>query len=277
MTLPNFLIIGAQKAGTSTLHHNLSKHPNVLASKRKELHFFDDNFGIKTLDNYKKQFKNHVDQKVIFESTPSYMIYPGAADKIREVLGDVKIAIILRHPVDRMHSHYLHEIKLGWEHYDFEVALEKSESRRQADPFIYYRHYNYIQRSLYGAQLRKIRGLFSAVHILRFEDMVSSPLDELASLCDFLGIDRITHVDAEIKNEAKVPRFKGLSRIVGNMERYMGEGFRPAAFIRWVNNRRAQTPKLSEYERNSLYQLYFADDPVVREFYPLVDGKKLRR
>lgn len=267
MNLPNTLIVGAQKAGTSSLHYYLSQHHDVFASKRKELHFFDDYARTESYRKYTNHFKKVADEKIILESTPCYLSYPGSAAKIREVLGDINIIIILREPVSRAYSHYWHEVKLGWEFKDFYSAIDLESQRKCVDPINYFRHYSYIYRSLYTPQVKLYQELFSKVKIVKFEDMVQSPLNIVNEINKFLGISCLKKVPQIIKNPSRMPLSKRLNRFSGKLEKSMHEGFFVSAVLRKLNSVKANYPKLSEKDQKQLRKKYFSSDELINELY----------
>ena len=149
MTMPNFLIIGAVKAGTTSLHDWLSQHPQIYMSSIKELNFFafeGDNLEVfkgkfnkeylagfeTTLQGYRKHFQGVTNEIAIGESSPTYLYHPKAPERIQHYIPDVKLIAILRNPVERAYSNYLHTIRDSIEPFtDFAQALEEEESRIQ--------------------------------------------------------------------------------------------------------------------------------------------------
>jgi hypothetical protein len=114
MVLPNFLGLGVGKAGTTTLHYILRQHPDVLLVPEKEARFFsnDANYA-KGLEWYSEKFSKYSGQSVIGDITPAYFISPEAHKRIAESLNEnIKLILILRHPVTRAYSHYLHNVRL---------------------------------------------------------------------------------------------------------------------------------------------------------------------
>ena len=196
--LPDFLIIGAQKGGTTSLYNYLIEHRLIKTARRKEVHFFDRNFhkGVSwyraffptTLEKYigesilKKPF-------VTGEGSPEYLFYPHCAAKARRVLPDVKIIVLLRNPVDRAYSQYRHNLGWGHEKQDisFEDALALEEERtkegreRAATEKNYhdfsYQRAAYVARGLYADQLARWMDLFPREQflIIRTEDFYSDP------------------------------------------------------------------------------------------------------
>ncbi|MDP3300683.1 MAG: sulfotransferase [Sulfuricurvum sp.] len=107
--LPNFIVVGAQKSGTTSIHYYLGQHPKLIGSSLKELNYFNrDLYFGKNLDNYKKAFKGNRN-KFYFESSPSYLYQPNVAKEIHKVLPDIKLIVLLRDPVKRAYS--------AWNHY----------------------------------------------------------------------------------------------------------------------------------------------------------------
>lgn len=105
--LPNFLIVGAARAGTTSLYYYLKQHPDVFMSPKKEIDFFDvDKNFEKGLDWYERYFEGYTGQKAIGEASPLYMYLEKVPKRIAKVIPDVKLIFILRNPVDRAYSHY---------------------------------------------------------------------------------------------------------------------------------------------------------------------------
>ena len=125
MKLPNFLIIGAQRCGTTTLYNQLVSHPDISPATTKELHYFDINFS-KGIQWYKEQFN---DERIIGEASPYYIFHPLCPKRIFDIIPEVKIIVLLRNPVERAYSHYWHEIRLGKENLSFEDAISEESSR----------------------------------------------------------------------------------------------------------------------------------------------------
>ena len=129
MTLPNFLILGAQKAGTTSLFDYLGQHPEVYPSPIKETHFFDHGGvrqtyagpvripgpKIKSLEEYEGLFDGVRDEKAVGEATPTYLYLPGVAERIRHHVPEARLIAILRDPVERAYSGYQHAVRNGRE------------------------------------------------------------------------------------------------------------------------------------------------------------------
>ncbi len=108
--LPDFIILGAQRAGTSSLYYYLSQHPQILPAVRKELHFFDDHYR-RGLGWYRSQFPTRGARGTITgEATPYYLSHPHAPARIQRLLPQARLIVLLRNPVERAISHYFFEV-----------------------------------------------------------------------------------------------------------------------------------------------------------------------
>lgn len=194
MALPNFLCIGAQRCGTTSLHYALSQHPEVFVPRRvKEPSFFshDQNYYA-GLFNYERQhFDEVTGQKAVGEVSPEYLHTPTAAGRIAGQLGkDLRLIVILRHPVDRAYSQYRMNYSWFWEGLSFAEALERE---RAGDPERALRRFRYFERGRYLEQLRPYLERFDRRRMLFlcFETEVRGlPPATLDRVWDFLGVSR---------------------------------------------------------------------------------------
>jgi hypothetical protein len=178
--LPDFVIIGAQKGGTSFLYYLLTRHPLVEPAARKELHFFDQP---ERFDNgagwYRRCFPRPglIDGRrtITGEATPSYLFDPPVAKRMAGVVPHVRPIALLRNPVDRAYSHYQMQVKRGTEPLTFEVAIEQQ-------------HSSYVSRGLYVNQLLRWFEYFSKEQmlILKSEDFFERPIETLKVVLNFL-------------------------------------------------------------------------------------------
>lgn len=191
MTLPNFIICGTQKGGTTALYAYLREHPEIFFALKKEVHYFDLNYhqGIKW---YEKHFRgvtsNH---KAIGEASPFYMYLEEVPERIHETLPDVKLIFILRNPVDRAYSHYWHEVKLGYEWLSFEEAIKKEKDRLAEGTIYNKQHYSYLDRGKYVKQLKRYRKYFSKdqMLILMNDELKEEPEKVMKEIFEFLDVD----------------------------------------------------------------------------------------
>jgi hypothetical protein len=201
--LPDFIIAGAQKAGTSSLHNVLGEHPEVISSITKEVHYFDQYYHLGE-QWYRSCFPLATAsnaRKLCGEATPMYMFSPHAPQRIAKLLPQVKIIVLLRNPINRAYSHY-HQIKqLHREPLSFEDALTAEPSRTAAErarmitdagfPAWNYRWYSYAERGIYVDQILELRKHFPRENILimQSEKYFSDTRGALNRIVEFLGLD----------------------------------------------------------------------------------------
>lgn len=174
--LPNFLIIGAEKSGTTWIYERLRRHPQIYMPAVKELDFFGrDRESGRTLEWYEDHF---CEAPAVGEKCPAYMYDPTAADQIAQLIPDVKLIASLRHPTDRTYSSYWMSRGVG----DIGCSFEKVVREEQE---------MYVGRGRYGVQLNRYFSHFDRdqLLILIFEEIMAHPTDSLNRICSFLGVD----------------------------------------------------------------------------------------
>lgn len=195
MTLPAFLGIGALKAGTSTLHDLLARHPGAaLPVHRKEVMYFDRHHA-RGLGWYAEHFA-HSDGRVPGEISPNYLYDPAVPARVAAALPDVRLFVVLRDPVQRLYSQYKFHIKENRYGGDLAAFLEE--------------HPNAVERGLYAAQLRRwldhVDG--SSLLALSFRELASTPHATLDRLLPHLGLPPAPLGDLHAaSNAAARPRF----------------------------------------------------------------------
>ncbi|MBR9823298.1 MAG: sulfotransferase [Rhodobacteraceae bacterium] len=247
--LPNFLLIGAQKAGSSTLHDYMSRHDEIFMPSRKELHYFDDARFTRTMADYRQAFLPGRAAARIGEGTPSYLSYPGCAEKIHGLLGDIPLVVILRDPVSRMYSQYWHGVKYGRETLSFLDALKAEDARREELGMSFYRFFDYLSRSAYETHIRKYRAQFSRLHVCRLEDLSRDPLGTLNGIYDFLGVKTVSEVaELPASNSSRLARVQSVNQALNAYEDRFGAN-RVTGLIRRKNFYPYKYPKLSDSDR----------------------------
>jgi hypothetical protein len=190
MSLPTFVIAGAQKCGTTTLHHLLGHHPQIFMTPRKEIHYFDWHWE-EGLDWYSHHFVPRRRQHHAGESTPTYMYHAESRDRMVKTLPDVKLVIVLRNPTERAYSHYWHSRRKGFDNLlTFEEAID-SERRRTATDHIRRRgHFSYVDRGHYVEQLEALEDAIgrSQLHVLLLEDLINDQEAAVTAVLRFLGV-----------------------------------------------------------------------------------------
>lgn len=195
--LPNFLIIGAQKAASSWLAHALSQHPDIFVYTRSEIRFFNRHYE-KGLEWYEAHFNQWSGETAIGEKSPGYLTAPEVPERIFSTLGDVKLMASLRHPVDRAYSHFWHDLASGRLGADADF---RSFYRRQA-PWA---------RSHYAAAIQRYVDRFPRENllVLVFEEMMQNRNDTFRQCLRFLEVNP-EFVPAGLNQ--KVNRGKNVSR-----------------------------------------------------------------
>lgn len=198
--LPTFLIIGAQKAGTTSLYRYLAKHPDIKPNfVVKELSFFDEYYN-RGLPWYQSHFPFKRQSKQYFEGTTHYLFNPLAPERIKQILPDIKVIALLRNPIDRAYSSYKHQVRAERESLSFEEAIEAEASRLNGekerlltDPdYISYNHnhFSYLERGKYSDQINNWLAHFpkEQMLILSSDEFFQDTEHSLNQVYDFLGI-----------------------------------------------------------------------------------------
>ena len=202
---PSFLVIGAQRSGSTALYRYLAAHPAILPPIRKEVHYFDFQYGKGRawyLAHFPGMHKRMAGRRrtVTFEASPYYMVHPLAPERIRAFNPDMKLIAILRDPVDRALSHYHHETRRGVETLTFEEAIAAEPERlsgaerllRQAPHHYSYQHhhFSYLDRGRYAHHLEPWLEHFPKKHllVLRSEDLMEDPGPVMNRVFGFLGL-----------------------------------------------------------------------------------------
>jgi hypothetical protein len=210
---PTFLMVGAQRCGTTSLFRALLSHPNVLRPiMHKGVNYFDVNsdkswswylghFPLKA--NAKHRAAPGHESAGVFEASGYYMFHPHGPARIAQALPSVKIVAMVRDPVERAYSAYKHEYARGFETETFERALELEDSRVDpelarmlSDPSYQsdmYRHQAYRRRGHYAEQLDEFTALLgpNSVHVVESERFFTEPQAEYTKLLDFLGLPAV--------------------------------------------------------------------------------------
>jgi hypothetical protein len=216
--LPDFIIIGVQKGGTSSLFNYLLQHPNIVPGYKKEVKFFDGNYH-KGLDWYRFNFPFQEQMSDPLaqagEASPSYVFHPLVPQRIKEALPNIKLVLLLRDPVSRAYSHYQGNFRKGQEELSFEGAIEKEEIRLEGEreaiiadqqyPMYKYLVYSYLSRGVYIEQVKNWFDSFSREQILiqKSEDFFSNPQEVYSRVLAFLGLPDLKLENFEIINPGR--------------------------------------------------------------------------
>ncbi len=237
---PHILILGAQKAGTTSLYNYMAQHPQIFPGYHKEIHFFDGGLQ-QEADSYSKGpawYRAHFPLKrklgvngKTLEASPLYLFHPLAPKRIREMVPQVKLIAILRNPTERALSHYFHEERGPMETLPVLEALQAEESR--LDPILknkdyknnMFGHYSYKKRGVYHEQIERYLKYFprEQILILNCEKFFSEPLDTLKRVFEFVGVDSGYH----IKDLKPLNVSSNRSKIDPEIYKYLDDYFRP--------------------------------------------------
>lgn len=193
--LPNFICIGAQKCGTTTIWHLLNAHPDICMAQPRETHFFHDDLRFaEGLPKYEiEHFSHWTGQSAVGEKCPEYLFVPGVAKRIYDTLGPhVKFIVSLRSPARRAYSHYCHNLSMLREWRSFEEVLDTEEQQLQSGGQVHV-PYGYVARCYYARQIEPYLALFDRKQFLfiHFErDLVTDQRMLCDRLFDFLEVQR---------------------------------------------------------------------------------------
>lgn len=202
--LPDFLICGIQKGGTTSLHGYLQQHPGISMPDEKEVNFFTFNWD-KGLSWYESHFPPSRSPNVkVGEASPLYMWYPEVPARIASVLPEAKLVFLLRNPVDRAYSNYWYNIGRAAQDpgQSFGEAVRTDDGRSR-----------YITKGFYFEQLSRFARHFprDRICVVLSEELFADPAGELRSLFDFIGVDPdFTPGTLDIRNKATVIRHPAL-------------------------------------------------------------------
>jgi len=209
MTLPNFLVIGAAKGGTTSLHHYMRQHPEIYLTPVKETNFFwteAREHGRKTpgtLAEYERLFDDAGGRKAVGEISPQYLNSATAAERIRRDLPGVRLVVSLRNPAERAWSDYLGRVRILRETGTFEEATRPG---RQC-----------LEWGFYFPRLKRYYERFprERIHVILYEDFAADTRSTLRALFTFLGVDPDAEIDTKTRhNRAAAPRSVRLNRVL---------------------------------------------------------------
>lgn len=286
--LPNFMIIGAGKSGTTALYEYLSEHPDVFMSPVKETNFFalegdklidpkDDPeqmyhypWSITNWDEYVNLYNGVTTEKAIGEVSPMYLYSEEAAFRIKQRLPDVKLIVILRNPVDRLYSRFMHLARENRKPTSrFEDALERGN--------IWWRRNDLVKEGFYHNHLKKYFQLFepSQIKVILYDDLKSDPLRVIQNIYDFIGVDGWFEPDLNaeynvsglIKNPV-IDKFIGQKSVIKELAKRVTPKFTEAItsnqqLRKWVNQlRRKNLTKvpIPNGIRNAMIQSIYGED-----------------
>lgn len=190
-TLPNFLIVGAMKSGTTSLANWLGAHPDAYMAPGKEVHFFDvDQNWALGIDWYREIFAGASGQTAVGEGTPRYMFLERAVDRMAQTLPEAKLIVCLRDPIGRAYSHWLHAYhRNARDRRSFEQAMRDE----MAGPEVFECESidgGYLTRGQYARQLERLERHYprDRIQVVFFEDLLRDPAASFDDVCRYLDI-----------------------------------------------------------------------------------------
>ena len=283
MTLPNFLIFGVAKAGTTSLYKYIEQHPEVYMSSFKEPGFFAfegqklnfkgpgtenriNKWSVTDIDSYKAMFAGVKDQKAIGEATPLYLYYPQACNRIKHYIPDAKLIAMLRDPVERAFSNYVWAVQPGAEpiqNFTEALAAEPERIKNNWGP-----RWHYKAQGFYYQQLKPYFETFDyqQIKICLYQDFVANPQQVIRDIFKFLEIDDSLEIDLLKKhNVTQIPRNKTWQQFLSkpNPIKSLIKPFVPLKFRQNIKqNAQAKNlykPKLNPEVRQQLIAEYRTD------------------
>lgn len=219
--LPDFVIIGAQRSGTTSLYKYLIQHPDVIPALKKEVHYFDYNYH-RGLNWYRMHFplrarmvigKKKGAHSVTGEGSPYYLYHPLAHQRLAETLPEVKLIAVLRNPTDRAYSQYRMNVRKNREKFSFREAIEKELERTEqglddnslqpGDDISTHKHYSYLARGRYLEQLLNWEEYYKngRLLVLNSETMYRDPAATVNRIAEYLSISEWRLPQADVYNQ----------------------------------------------------------------------------
>lgn len=200
--LPNFILAGFPKCGSSSLYYYLKAHPEIFLPEQKELHYYVreelkernkgpgdskyETYHVTSKEAYNEHYRGAAAYPMVGDSSASFMNHLESLSRVKAELGDIKIILTVRDPVKRAYSNYLHLVREGRETLDFMEALEREAFRKEK---MYANFWYYLENSKYYDKIKLCKTLFSQVYILTFEAFTANPQNEIQKLYRFLDVD----------------------------------------------------------------------------------------
>jgi hypothetical protein len=236
MSLPDFFVAGVPKAGTTALHAALAQHPSLYLSPVKEPKFFltdgqppPAQGGPGDARTYREHIWRRSDYEALFsaapagalrgESTPFYLYSEAAQERIRALVPQARLIVVLRDPIERAHSNWTHLWSAGLDPIDDFVEACAAEDRRIADGWADFWHY--LRLGLYGRQLERLYSVFPREQVLvfRYRSLIADPAGLLNVVCGFLGVEQDLLTDVPRENVTAHPTPTSRHRSVGRLLR----------------------------------------------------------
>jgi len=283
MPLPNAIIIGAQKAGTTSLFDWISQHPDVFGEmSMKDFPFFvNDNFYSKGLNWFSKAFKNWNNEKIILHGYVNYIYFSKiASHRIYNDLGkNTKLIVVLRNPVDRAYSAFWQQKKVGKEDLKtFEEAIEAEVDRIKSGNWEILADLTYINHGFYSQQLKPFKNIFDKnLKIVVFEEMIENPHKIIKDIFDFLNVDTNFTPSFKKLNETGVHRITIIQKLLRKrlLPQFIVEKIpintriKMKQFLRELNIKKTKIPPMDLKTKKFLYEVYKNEFEILKNEYEI--------
>jgi hypothetical protein len=282
MPLPNFVIIGAARSGTTSLYRYLAQHPDVFTSPVKETNYFawkaerpvegfapslEQMYPIRSAAAYRALFEEALQQQAIGEASPRYLHVPGVPEQLVKALPDVRIVAILREPARRAYADYLVRQRRGIENRSFAAVIEEEAPYIQVPPPPGSRPI--LHHGLYHAHLRRWLAAVprDRLLVLLHDDLVADSAGLFNRLCRFLGVAEFATPDSIIRyGPAGLARSPALDRVINGRFARAARSALPTAvrgpvtrLVRWARRKNTRRPEMPAELRARLAELYRDD------------------
>lgn len=270
--LPNLIVVGAMKGGTTSLHRYLGMHPEINMSKMKELNFFDTRVNwSRGMEWYSSQFNPGA--KIIGETSPLYARYPrseGIVERMADVVPDAKLIYMVRDPINRLLSHYIEVVDQFRILKPFEEILPNIENEQEG----------FVSCSQYHMQIECFLQQYdeSRLHVVSLEDMNAEPQRVMKRIFEFLDVDANFWTDAFLSphnttGEKRRPHPLAVKCLPGWLFHEMATPRRvPWRVANWMTRackrfgKKIERPNLSEAETSRLLEIFKDDVEKLRRF-----------
>ena len=269
--IPNFFIVGAAKAGTTSLWAALKNHPQVFMAgddiSGKEPCYFVDGYGVSSLESYLSLFSCYEQQKVIGDASAAHLSAPESAKNIHDFNPDAKILIVLRNPADRAYSLYCWMVQEGYDWvYPFERAVLRERARKHRSIPNHLEHafrddYMYFSSGMYYSQVKRYFDLFGKnVKVIIFEELIANSQTVLKECLEFIGID---YMPLELPRDnpstaVLSPKLQWLFRMLDTYKTRINYRWPRDYFVEW-GKKNERPAKMNSITRTKLLRRYQDD------------------
>lgn len=273
-------IVGAAKAGTTTIYRHLSRHSEIVASTPKETNFFDANFSLDPEVYLDRHFQNATSGHFLLDATPAYLYVPYVTQRISALFPNAKFVVMLRDPVERAYSEWWMYHNLGYDRRPFACAIQDELAlidQAWTPSEIEWKHHvqsiqthgkalypPYLSAGLYALQLSRFFTHFprSSFSIHLFEDLVAQPENVTSTICKFLDIEHNETVLSAIENPGSSALKGRIYRLIGparveKLSRYMPVTLK--SNLKRILEKGGKRPQVAPLLRNDLLKFFTGD------------------